>query len=78
MKGFLTTFALCYVVLWILTFFGLGLIYNNLFAILAVIALPMAAVIEGFSGMEKRIEKLEKRIQELEGKTIDETENIDG
>ena len=78
MKGFLTTFAICYVLLWILMFFGFGLIYNNLFAILAVIALPIAAGIEGFIGMEKKIEKLEKRIQELEGTKIDETENIDG
>ena len=78
MKSFITTFAICYVLLWILMFFGFGLIYNNLFAILAVIALPIAAVIEGFIGMEKKIEKLEKRIQELEGKKTDETENFNG
>ena len=78
MKSFITTFAICYVLLWILMFFGFGLIYNNLFAILAVIALPIAAVIEGFTGMEKKIEKLEKRIEELEGKKTDETENFNG
>ena len=78
MKSFITTFAICYVLLWILMFFGFGLIYNNLFAILAVIALPIAAVIEGFIGMEKKIEKLEKCIQELEGKKTDETENFNG
>jgi len=78
MKSFLTTFVVCYVILLILAFFGLGLVYNNFYILLAVIALPIAAVIEGFIGMEKKIEKLEKRIEELEGKKKDETENIDG
>ena len=78
MKSFLTTFVVCYVILLILAFFGLGLVYNNFYILLAVIVLPIAAVIEGFIGMEKKIEKLEKRIEELEGKKTDETENIDG
>ena len=78
MKSFITTFAICYVIGWIFLFFGFGFIYNNLFAILAVICLPIAAVIEGFIGMENKIERLEKRIEELEGKKEDETENIDG
>ena len=77
MKSFITTFGICYVLLYVLMFFGFGLIYNNIWAILAVICLPLAAVIEGFIGMEKKIEKLEKRIRELEGEK-DETENIDG
>lgn len=78
MKSFFTTFALCYVILAILMFFGFGLIYDNIWAILGVICLPLAAVIEGFIGMEKKIEKLEKRIEELEGKKVDETENFNG
>ena len=80
MKGFFSTFAVCYLILAILTFFGFGLIYNNIWAILAVICLPIAAAIEGFISMEKKIEKLEKRIEELEGigEKKHETENIDG
>ena len=78
MKSFVTTFALCYVILSILMFFGFGLIYNNIWGILAVICLPIAAVIEGFTAMEKKIETLEKRIEKLEGKKTDETEDIDG
>ena len=31
-----------------------------------------------FKAMEDKIEKLEKRIEELEGKKVDETEDIDG
>ena len=78
MKSFVTTFAMCYIVLLILAFFGFGLIYDNFYALLAVVALPIAAAIEGFTYMEGKIEKLEKRIEELEGKKIDETEDIDG
>ena len=78
MKSFVTTFALCYVILSILMFFGFWLIYDNIWGILAVICLPIAAVIEGFIGMEKKIEKLEQRIEELEGKKKDEVEDIDG
>ena len=78
MKSFITTFLMCYVLLYILMFFGFGLIYDNIWAILGVISLAVAAVIEGFTAMEKKIEKLEKRIEELEGKKEDETENIDG
>ena len=78
MKSFLTTFALCYIVLLILAFFCFGLIYDNFYGMLAVVALPIAAVIEGFTAMEKKIEKLEKRIEELEGKKKDETENFNG
>lgn len=78
MKSFITTFAACYVLLLILAFFGLGFVYQNFYALLAVIALPIAATAEGFMGMEKKIEKLEKRIEELEGKKTHETEDIDG
>lgn len=78
MKSFFTTFALCYVILAVLLFFGYGLIYDNIWAILGVICLPIAAVIEGFIGMEDRIKQLEQRIKELEGKRDNETENIDG
>ena len=78
MKSFFTTFALCYIVLLILAIFCFGLIYNNFYGLLAAVALPIAATIEGFTYMEGKIEKLEKRIEELEGKKKDETENIDG
>ena len=78
MKSFITTFAACYLVLLILAIFCFGLIYNNFYGLLAAAALPIAAVIEGFVAMEKKIEKLEKRIEELEGKKEDETENFNG
>lgn len=78
MKGFFSTFGVCYLILAILMFFGFGFVYDNIWALLAVICLPIAATIEGFTRMEERIEKLEKRIEELEGKKDNETENIDG
>ena len=78
MKSFLTTFVACYIVLLILAIFCFGLIYNNFYVLLAAVALPVAAVIEGFVAMGKKIETLEKRIEELEGKKEDETEHIDG
>ena len=72
MKSFITTFAVCYLMLLILAVFGLGFVYNNFYLFLAVICLPVAVMIEGFLGMEKKIEKLEKRIKELEGQREDE------
>ncbi|MBQ7083918.1 MAG: hypothetical protein IJM95_01560 [Anaerotignum sp.] len=52
MKSFFTTFALCYIVLLILAIFCFGLIYNNFYGLLAAVALPIAAAIEGFTYME--------------------------
>lgn len=80
MKSFLTTFIACYVVLLVLAVFCFGWIYQNFYGLLAAVALPIAAGIEGYMSMEKKIAELEKRIEELEGKkeVPHETENIDG
>ncbi len=78
MKSFFTTFLACYVILLILAILGFSLVYNNFYILLAVVTLPIAAVIEGFSVMGDRIEQLEKRIEELEGKKEYEAEYFNG
>lgn len=76
MKGFFSTYALCFVIGMIFLFFGFGLIYGNVWAMLAVICLPVAVVIQMFLHYEKRMDALEKRIEKLEEK--DESKDIDG
>ena len=77
MKGFISTYVLCYVVCAIFIFFIFGWIYNNLWAMLAVICLPIAVMLQMFLHYEKRIDALEKRIEELERMKFREQEKME-
>lgn len=65
MKEFIGTFLACIVICWIFAFFFLGLIVENIWALIIVIAFVLAVVITFFIKQETRIEELEKNMEEL-------------
>ncbi len=71
MKNFISTFFACLVVCWIATFFFVGLIANNIWAIIIIVAFLLAVLITVFMNQESRIEELEKKIEQLLNKKQD-------
>lgn len=65
MKEFMGTFLICIIICWLFTFFFLGLIVENIWALIIFIAFFLALLITVFMNQESRIEELEKKIEEL-------------
>lgn len=66
MKGFLGTFIICFILIYVFLLFGGAFIFENIWAILVVIALAMAILITIFINQEAKLEELEERIKKLE------------
>lgn len=62
LKEFISTFFICLVVCGIATFFA-GLILNNIWAIIVIVAFLLAVLITAFMNQESRIEDLEKKME---------------
>lgn len=65
MKEFIGTFLVCIVGCWIAAFFFLGLILENIWALIIFIAFVLAVFITVFMSQESRIEDLEKKVEKL-------------
>lgn len=65
MKKFIGTFLACIVICWIFAFFFLGLIIENIWALIIFIAFLLAVFITIFINQDSRIEELEKKMEEL-------------
>ncbi|WP_227938163.1 hypothetical protein [Alkalihalobacillus deserti] len=65
MKEFIGTFLACIVICWIFAFFFLGLIVENIWALIILISFVLAVFITVFIKQESRIEELEKKMEEL-------------
>lgn len=65
-KAFLGTFTVCLVVLFLLLFFGAPLL-SNVYLLLVLAALALAALLQGYMNLSDRIERLEKKLAEREG-----------
>lgn len=63
MKGFLGTFLVCLVALFLLLFFGAPLLSNG-YLLLVLAALALAALLQGYMNLSERIERLEKKLDE--------------
>lgn len=72
MKNFLSTFLISFVMLWLFLFFGGTLIFENLFALLVVVAFVLALLISGFVQQDAKMETLEARLKALEETRRDE------
>lgn len=66
MKGFLGTFVICFILIYVFQLFGGLFIFENIWGLLIVIALVMAILITVFINQETKLEELEKRIKNLE------------
>ncbi|MDQ0158303.1 hypothetical protein [Alkalibacillus salilacus] len=65
MKNFIGIFLACIVVTYIFSFFFLGLIVENVWALVIFAAFLLAVFITVFISQESRIEELEKKVEEL-------------
>lgn len=68
MKEFISAFLACIVICWIFAFFFLGLIVENIWALIIFISFLLAVFITIFIKQETRIEELEKKMDELYNK----------
>ncbi len=66
MKSFLGTFVISLILCYIILFFGGYLIFENIWAILVLVAFIIAILITAFAHQETKIEELEARIKILE------------
>ncbi|WP_304509970.1 hypothetical protein [Anaerotignum sp.] len=66
MKSFFQTFVMSLIVCYVIFFFVGGLIFENLWALLMLIALVISILINQFIYLETKIEELETRIKTLE------------
>ena len=66
MKEFLGTFAVCAIFFYLCFFFGGWMIFDNITALVVVLALFTSCIITGFIRQSERISRLEKRVAELE------------
>lgn len=65
MKEFIGVFLACIVICWIFSFFFLGLIVENIWALIIFISFMLAVLITIFIKQESRIEDLEKKVEKL-------------
>ena len=68
MKRFLMFFAIWLAIAWVFTFFLLGLIYRNVYALGVIAAVILATATCVMDEQNNRIDELEKRMEELEKK----------
>ena len=66
MKSFLGTFVICFILSYVFLFFGGILIFENLWGIIALVALVVSVLITAFINQDTKIEELEARIKVLE------------
>lgn len=66
MKGFLGTFVICFILIYVFLLFGGAFIFENIWGVLILIALVMAILITVFINQETKLEELEERIKNLE------------
>ncbi|MRG86052.1 hypothetical protein [Salinibacillus xinjiangensis] len=65
MKEFMGTFLACIVICWLFSFFFLGLIVENIWALMILIAFVIAVIITVFIKQEARMEELERKMEEV-------------
>ena len=65
MKEFIGIFFACLVICYAATFFFAGLILDNIWAIITVIAFVLSVFITVFVKRESRIEELEKKVEKI-------------
>ncbi|KHF37987.1 hypothetical protein [Halalkalibacter okhensis] len=65
MKEFIGVFFACLVICYVATFFFAGLILDNFWAIVTLIAFFLSVFITIFIKQETRIEELEKKVEKL-------------
>ncbi|MGE4284693.1 MAG: hypothetical protein AB7G87_13445 [Clostridia bacterium] len=65
MKEFISTFFICLVVCGVATFFFAGLIFDNIWGIIIIVAFLLAVFITAFMNQDSRIEELEKKMEKL-------------
>ncbi len=65
MKLFAQAFIVCFVLSIIFIFFFGGLIFNNIWLILAISSLILAALITLYANQDSRIDRLEKTVEQL-------------
>ena len=65
MKEFIGTFLVSIVICWIVAFFFIGLILDNIWALIIFIAFLLAVLITVFMKQESRIEDLEEHVENL-------------
>lgn len=65
MREFIGTLLACIVICWVFIFFFLGLIVENIWALVIFIAFVLALLITILIKQETRIEELEKKMEEL-------------
>ncbi len=63
MKEFWGTFIVCLVALFLFLFFGAPLL-SNVYLLLVLAALALAALLQGYMNLSERIEQLEKKPDE--------------
>lgn len=65
MKEFIGTFLVCVVMCWVGAFFFLGLILENIWVLIILLAFIVAVLITIFMKQESRIDDLEKKVEKL-------------
>lgn len=65
MKEFIGTFLACIVICWIGAFFFLGLLLENIWALIIFVAFVLAVFITIIIKQETRMEELEKKVEQL-------------
>ena len=66
MKRFIKVFLICLVVEWVFLLFGGGLLLENFWGALALLAFIAAMLIQALMGLWERLEAMEKRLTALE------------
>ncbi|WP_313340460.1 hypothetical protein [Sedimentibacter sp.] len=65
MKDFIALFIVCFVICLIVIFFTGGIIFTNIWAIIALISMILAIIAKNFINQSDKIEELEKKIEQL-------------
>lgn len=73
MKSFLSTFAVCFILLCAFLFFGGYYILTNFWATAAPVSLIAAVIVALFEHQESKIDELEQRLRALETDSPDDT-----
>ena len=66
MKRFIKVFLICLVVEWVFLLFGGGMLLENPWGILSLLAFVAAVLIQALMGLWERLEAMEKRVTALE------------
>ena len=68
MKNFLGTWLAMFVVSFVFLFFGGAMIFQNIYAAVALVSFVLAVIISVFSELQEQIDELTKKVKELEEK----------